>query len=167
MFQTNVNNRFQHHVVFKSNEEIFLNDSLFNADILKIENGRYHLIHQSKSYSVEIVNVNVDDKTVILKVNGNEYTVVLKDKFDLLLQQMGMSNAASQKVNNLKAPMPGKVLSVVVKPGDAIKKGDPILILEAMKMENVLKATADVTIKEVKVQQGDAVEKNAVLVVMG
>jgi biotin carboxyl carrier protein len=67
-------------------------------------------------------------------------------------------------VNELKSPMPGLVLKIEVNPGDVLQKGDPILVLEAMKMENVLKAPADVKVKEVLVKSGQAVEKNAVLV---
>jgi biotin carboxyl carrier protein len=72
----------------------------------------------------------------------------------------------ARKVNDIKAPMPGLVLKVLVTPGQAIKKGDPVLILEAMKMENVFKATSDATVKEIKVAELTAVEKGEVLIVL-
>jgi biotin carboxyl carrier protein len=90
--------------------------------------------------------------------------VKVKDRFDLLLQSMGMDALATKKVNELKAPMPGLVLDVRVKVGDVIKKGEPLVVLEAMKMENVLKSVADVTIKKIAIEKGNAVEKNQVLI---
>ena len=60
--------------------------------------------------------------------------------------------------------MPGKVLSVEVVPGQSVSKGDALLILEAMKMENVIKAPQDAVVKEVNCKQGEAVEKGVVLV---
>jgi biotin carboxyl carrier protein len=166
MFQAKVNNRFEWMIEFKNNA-VFINEHETAFDVLKIKEGSFHVLHQQKSFSAEVIEINKQEKTAIIRVNNNEYTVALKDKFDLLLQQMGMANLAIQKVNDLKAPMPGKVLSIMANVGDMIKKGEPILILEAMKMENILKATADAVVKEIKVKQGDTVEKNAVLVVMG
>jgi biotin carboxyl carrier protein len=60
--------------------------------------------------------------------------------------------------------MPGLVLDVRVKEGDEVKKGDPLLVLEAMKMENILKSPAHAKIKKINVNKGQAVEKNQVLV---
>ena len=62
------------------------------------------------------------------------------------------------------APMPGKVLQVLVKEGDAVEEGQPLLVLEAMKMENVIKAAVNGKVSVVKAAQGQAVEKGALLV---
>ncbi len=76
---------------------------------------------------------------------------------------MGLANLTASKVNNLKAPMPGLVLDILVKPGQEVEKDTPLLILEAMKMENVLKSPTDGTVKSLGAAKGDAVEKNHVL----
>ena len=60
--------------------------------------------------------------------------------------------------------MPGLIVGIHVQSGDAVKKGDSLLILEAMKMENVLKAPADATVKAIRTTKGDRVEKGQVLV---
>jgi biotin carboxyl carrier protein len=65
---------------------------------------------------------------------------------------------------NLSSGMPGKIAKIFVKAGDVLKEGDPILIMEAMKMENEMRATADVKIKEVLVKEGENVESGATLV---
>jgi biotin carboxyl carrier protein len=90
--------------------------------------------------------------------------VQLKDRFDQLLEQMGMSGAASAKINDIKAPMPGLIVGVSVQPGDVVKKGDAVLILEAMKMENLIKSPGEGTIRAIRVAKGDRVEKNQVLI---
>ena len=103
-------------------------------------------------------------KTFTLKINGQLLELNAKDHYDLLLEQMGMSAAHTAKATKLKAPMPGKVLDVMVQPGQAVAKGEGLLILEAMKMENMLKAEQEGTVKSVNVSVGDAVEKNNVLI---
>jgi biotin carboxyl carrier protein len=70
----------------------------------------------------------------------------------------------ASKVNEIKAPMPGLVLDVRVSEGEAVKKGDAIIVLEAMKMENIIKSPTDGIIKKISVKKGVAVEKNQVLI---
>ena len=90
--------------------------------------------------------------------------MVVKDRFDGLLHDLGMDMQSSAKLDNLKAPMPGLVLEVRVSEGQEVKKNDPIIVLEAMKMENILKAHADGVVKNISVKKGDKVEKNQVMV---
>ena len=87
-----------------------------------------------------------------------------KDQYDLLLEKMGIAGGASSKASKLKAPMPGKVLEFMVESCHSIANGEGLLILEAMKMENMLKAEQDGIVKSVNVSVGDAVEKNNVLI---
>jgi biotin carboxyl carrier protein len=81
-----------------------------------------------------------------------------------LLEKMGISAANAGKVNNIKAPMPGLIITLKVAVGDTVKAGDQLLILEAMKMENILKSPGDGVVKKIKVKKGDSVEKNQVLI---
>jgi biotin carboxyl carrier protein len=97
-------------------------------------------------------------------VNGRNYQVILKDQFDLLLEKMGLNNTSSGKVNNIKAPMPGLIIDMRVSAGDMVKSGDSLLILEAMKMENIIKSPGEGIVKSVKVKKGESVEKNQVLI---
>jgi biotin carboxyl carrier protein len=77
---------------------------------------------------------------------------------------MGFGTGASSKANDVKAPMPGLIVGVMVDIGQAVKKGDTLVILEAMKMENAIKAGGDGVVKKVAVSTGDKVDKNQVLV---
>jgi biotin carboxyl carrier protein len=77
---------------------------------------------------------------------------------------MGLDIKLNQKAESVKAPMPGMILKILVTPGQQINKGDGLVILEAMKMENILKATGPATVKAIKVNERSAVEKGAVLI---
>ena len=141
-----------------------LNGEPFGWDLVKLTDRTFHILHQNRSYSAEVLDLNAADKTVSLRINGHRHTVQLKDRFDLLLEKMGMSSAATAAVNTLKAPMPGLIVGINAAVGDTVSKGDSLLILEAMKMENNLKAPGDGIIKAIRTTKGDRVEKGQVLI---
>ena len=147
-----------------SNFEGKLNEALIKGDLHKINDYQYHLLYNSKSYNIEVIKLNTEEKTLVLKVNSVKFNLQLKDKYDELLHSLGLDNLASKKVNEIKAPMPGMVLKILVKDGADVKKGDPILVLEAMKMENIIKSPTDGIIKKIAAVQGVAVEKNQLLI---
>lgn len=136
----------------------------FVADIAKITTGKTHWIYQNKSYNVELVEMNKDTKELVVKVNGTKYAIQLKDRFDDLLKSLGMEGTGSVRLKDLKAPMPGMVLDILVAAGDQVEKDTPLVILEAMKMENVIKCPAPGIVKKVNAVKGNAVEKNTVLI---
>lgn len=162
MYQTTLNKQSLT-IDFTPNGPI-VNDEPFAWDLVKLSDRTFHILHQDRSYTAEVLEMNTVDKTVSLKINGHIHVVNVKDRFDLLLEKMGMSNVASTKMNELKAPMPGLIVGISVQPGDVISKGDSLLILEAMKMENNLKAPGDGTVKAIRIAKGDRVEKGQVLV---
>lgn len=141
-----------------------LNGEPFAWDLVKLTDRTFHILHQNHSYSAEVLDLNAAEKTVSLRINGHLHTIQLKDRFDLLLEKMGMSNAATATVNTLKAPMPGLIVGINVAVGDPVSKGDSLLILEAMKMENNLKAPGDGVVKAIHAAKGDRVEKGQVLI---
>ena len=141
-----------------------VNGNNFDIDVRKINEKEFHVIKDNKTYTVEIVTADYSSKAFTVKVNNTAYDFEAKDQFDLLLSQMGMDMSTNQKVSNLKAPMPGLVLKTLVKAGDSIAKGDGLIVLEAMKMESVLKSPDDVIIKSIEVEIGKSVEKNQVLI---
>ena len=145
-------------------DTVTLNGQAFAWDIADLGAGRYHVLHEGRSYNAEIVSADYTTKDIVLKINGQRVELHAKDRFDLLLERLGMSNAAATKVNELKAPMPGLIVDIRVQPGQAVLKGDPLLVLEAMKMENILKAPADGTVNSIKVTLRDNVQKGQVLV---
>ena len=149
----------------QSNKDEFLvNQTPFEWDLVHVRGSHFHVMYNNRSLNAEVIEANHTDKTFVIRINQNQYSVHVKDRFDMLLDQLGMSGTTLAKVNNIKAPMPGKVLEVKIGVGDVVKKGDTVLILEAMKMENVIKAPGDGKVKAVKISQQESVEKNQVLV---
>lgn len=151
-------------VEFLAGGSLRLNDQPLEWDIVATGPRTFHVLADGRSLNAELVDLDRAAKAVRLLINGTEYTVQLKDRFDLLLEQMGMGGAGAKQVSELKAPMPGLVVGIRVEVGQAVAKGDPLLVLEAMKMENVLKAPVDATVKAIKVGLRDNVTKGQVLI---
>ena len=145
-------------------EAITVNGEPFIWDLAPLGNGRYHILHEGRSFSAEVVSVERAAKTIQLKLNGRIIDIHAKDRFDLLLEKLGMNDVAAHKINELKAPMPGLIVDIRVAPGQTVQKGDPLLVLEAMKMENILKSPGDGVVSAIKVSLRDNVTKGQVLI---
>ncbi|MCC7333166.1 MAG: acetyl-CoA carboxylase biotin carboxyl carrier protein subunit [Flavobacteriales bacterium] len=141
-----------------------INSEQFNWDIVSINERTFHVLKNNKSYNVELLKVNFDEKNYFIKINGKKFKFTVQDKYDQLLKSLGLDSMAATKVLNVKAPMPGLVINIAVEVGQTVQKGDTLLILEAMKMENVIKSPTDGVIKSIVIKKGDAVEKNQVLI---
>jgi len=144
--------------------ETILNGQPFQWDLVALGDGRFHILQNDRSYNAEIVEANYAEKSFKVKINQNIYNLAAKDRFDLLLEKMGMTNTAKNKVNKIKAPMPGLIWEIKVQVGDVVKAGDVVLVLVAMKMENALKSPGDGVVKNIKVNRGDSVDKNQILI---
>jgi biotin carboxyl carrier protein len=148
-----------------------------NGDLsLVTVNGRevkvdYRHLRAGKLYSVLADNVNYE--FALEKSNGGfeawhgsgQTRVDVSDEKTERLKTLTSAVSGRSRASTLKAPMPGLVLKVEVRIGQHVKKGDGLIIVEAMKMENELKAHSPATVKEIKVRSGEAVEKNQVLIV--
>ena len=139
-----------------------LNDKDFGWDVSRVSENVYHVIKDNRSFNVEILEAEEGQQRI--KVNGNLYETETIDKFDALLKKLGMEKGGAGKVNELKAPMPGLVLEISVEVGQAVTKGDRLLVLEAMKMENVIKSPTDATVASIEINKGETVEKNQVMI---
>lgn len=151
-------------VVVNEETTFELDPDAIQWDITTLPNGQFHILYKNRSYTASVLEADAASKTFKIRMGQNLYSLQVKDSFDQLAEKMGMGAANQRKSNTIKAPMPGLVLSVMVQPGQAIKKGESVLILEAMKMENVIKAPGDGVVKSIAVVKGNAVEKNQVLV---
>jgi len=164
MLKVKVNNKKEYTIEPGSDSTGTIDGKPFSWDVAEVKNGSFHVIKDNRSYSVEVIKADAAEKSFTVSVNGNKYQLNVKDKFDELLKSLGLDNMNASKVNEIKAPMPGLVLDIRVTEGQEIKKGDPVLVLEAMKMENILKSPTDGTVKKINVKKGVAVEKNQVLI---
>jgi len=164
MFKIKVNDKFSFDVGSDKDVRI-INNMEIQADMVRISDRTFHVIHKGKSYNAELTGINRDEKSCSVKVGSNIYSMQMTDQFDELLHQLGMDNLKATKVSEIKAPMPGLVIRILAAEGDEVEKGGNLFVLEAMKMENIIKAPADVKIKTIKVKSGEKVEKNQVVMV--
>ena len=150
---------------FKVNDKYdFELENSSDIDISALSETKFHILKDHKSYELEVLATDFNNNKFSIKVNGNVYEVKAKDELEQLLSKMGIDSSASSKVNELKAPMPGAVVAVSVKVGQEVVKGDALLILEAMKMENVLKAEGVGVVGAILISEGDVVDKGTVLI---
>jgi len=126
-----------------------------HPDLLTVEiGGQVHQVTVIKRNDDDLYDVRIDGKRTQLRIRSQQA---------VLLDRIGYKDTDAADAADLKAPMPGLVRSILVQPGQAVTKGQGVLVLEAMKMENVLKAAADGTVAEVPVAEGQAVEKGQLL----
>ena len=120
----------------------------------------YSLIVDGKSHE-SYVQQGEDNWQVLLR--GRLYPVTVEDEREKRLRAAAGSGVAESGEFLLKAPMPGLVVTILVEEGQEIKKGQVILILESMKMQNELKAPRDGTIGRIRVKAGESVEQRQTL----
>ncbi len=157
----------------KKNFKVKVNDSIYyefnssdsnSLDILELPESNNHVLLNKKSFNVKIENGNFLTKEYTVSVNSNLYNVKIENDLDVLIKEMGFTIGTSKKTNEIKAPMPGIILSILIKEGQIVKEGDTLLILEAMKMENTIISPKDTIIKSVTIKSGETVEKGQLMI---
>ena len=110
------------------------------ADFKTLKPGTYHYLINNKSYNINVIESDKNSKQYQLRINGKNFDVQLRDRYDDLLHELGLDTITAAKISDLKAPMPGLVVDILVQENSVVKKGDTLVILEAMKMEQPLVA---------------------------
>jgi biotin carboxyl carrier protein len=144
--------------------KIFLNDLEIQPDFQKKGGQTWHVLLNDEGFRISVLKVNPEENEVLLSINGKRAKVKVTSEMDRLLKRLGMAGTGAKKAAFLNAPMPGMIYSIRTQEGETVKKGDPVLILEAMKMENVIKSPSDAKIKKIHVKPGVSVEKGQLLV---
>jgi biotin carboxyl carrier protein len=139
-------------------------DQLQNIDIIRKSESEYHILKGSKSVIARLLSTGKSEKKMQIEVEGESYEVDIRDELDQMLDKMGFNTVSTKHIKEIKAPMPGLVLEVAIMEGQEVNEGDKILILEAMKMENVILVNTSARIKKVLVKAGQAVDKGQILV---
>lgn len=143
---------------------LLINGSPTQISFTNERNGNFIIHTKDEHIAAEVLEVNEAKNKFLIKIANGFYPIELKDDTDILLEYLGMTHLQQVVIKDVKAPMPGLILDILVQVGQEVKKGDPLMILEAMKMENVLKATGEGTITSIVVEKGQSVEKNSILI---
>lgn len=152
----------KNNITVLNDSELLINDRKYNYELVSTRIHSYLLKLNNRIY--ELTGVKSINDSFIVNVEGYQFDVIvrtaLQEKAIKLIEDAKM---ISHHVRNVKAPMPGLILKVKRKENDLIDQGDSVIILEAMKMENDLRAPASGQIKNIFVNEGTVVEKGAVL----
>ena len=139
-------------------------DDISKIDALQTSPNSYHILKENKSFSAEVTQKDFYRKKYTVNINNSSYEVVISDGLDLLINKMGFALSSAKDIDSISAPMPGLILEIHVRIGQAVNEDDPLLILEAMKMENVITSPRDGIIKSITVKKGETVDKNQLLI---
>lgn len=113
-----------------------------------------------KNYEAECIKLDAQKKVITILLNGTPFQINIQDHIDLLIEEMGLETSQNQDVKEILAPMPGQVQKVLVEKGQEVNEGDGLLILVAMKMENLIKSPISGIIDEVLISDEQIVDKN-------
>ena len=155
------------YLITVNEEELQFNSSdVDTLDSIKVNAKNLHVLDNNSAFEVEVVHSDFLNKMMSLSINGNIYDIKLEDEYDQQVKKMGLLAVTTQKLNEVKAPMPGLIVDVMVEVGQEIVEGTPLLVLSAMKMENIILAQGEGIIKSIEVKKDDAVEKGQVIIKM-
>lgn len=149
--------------ILHSEQGLQIDGETVQYELVRIAEQRFHLLLNNRSYRIEVTGRDNATGQLTFELNGRPYSGKISYRIEQLLKSMGMETGKKIQ-KEIKAPMPGLVLQVLVQAGSEVKEGDDLLILEAMKMENALKAPQDGVIDKVLVKTSDKVDKNQLLV---
>ena len=146
-------------------EQSTLNGESVHFELTRAFDGAWIMDMNGKRVVADLVRFDRESRQVVLRIGPHKFSVQVREPIDLLLERLGMKDAGKRRMNQLKAPMPGLVTRILVKEGDAVKQGDPLLVLEAMKMENIFKAAGDGIVRNIRVGEKQAVDKGTELII--
>ncbi|MFM7021437.1 MAG: acetyl-CoA carboxylase biotin carboxyl carrier protein subunit [Flavobacteriales bacterium] len=141
-----------------------VNGKLVDYEIEELGDGRFLLRRGNEVTEIFLLSEGENGKELEIQVGQSYYKAEIQTEFDQLLGTMGFKSGDSKKLKELKSPMPGKIISLLVEEGAEVKAGQPLLVLEAMKMENVLQCVVDGKVEKIMVTKGASVNKNDILI---
>lgn len=138
---------------------VLVNGQMRDVDFLNLGGDLFSVITENRSLEAVI---NDDEGTIAVMMSGRQFEAqVLDERAMLMMQRRGAQTTGSGEV---KAPMPGLIVDVTAERGASLAKGDTLIILESMKMQNELKSPIDGVVRAIHVEAGQAVDKNELLV---
>ncbi len=150
-------------------------NSIFFIDGVEVEPGSgaevhwtdrdfFEVIYQGKSFKGEILNRDIENRKLRLKLNHRVFELKKRFVLDDLIAELGLDKVKVKQLKEITSPMPGRILNIQVQVGDHVKVGEPILSLEAMKMENILKSDGEGVVKSVVIEKDQVVDKGELLI---
>lgn len=157
-------NETEYEIIIEGEHAITVNGERYEIDFQYLDGGGILSLLLNNRSLEAVINEQDDSWEVLTK--GELYTVQVQDERAYRLAQARGTTASVTGEVSIKSPMPGLIVKVPVAEGETVQKGDQVIILESMKMENELRTPRDGVVSRILVTQGDSVEKDQVLVVI-
>jgi biotin carboxyl carrier protein len=141
--------------------DIKIDDIIYNVDVMHTTQGTFSIIHNGHSYNIELDNKENKKYTAFTLYRTFDIEVI--DAETRYINNRGGSGFINTE-NTITSPMPGKVVKILFAEGDAVKKGETVIVISAMKMESEYKSPMDGVINRIGVKEGDTVDSNQVLI---
>ena len=163
-FVVTVNNR-KKNVRISGNTIIYVDDKEYHQELYHLSGDTYLLKLDNRIY--EISADQIDHERFVISIDGKNFEALIRTSNQEKAVSLIELKTSVQNKLDVKAPMPGMILKIQKQVGDEVIQGDSVLILEAMKMENDLRAHISGKIKSINVKEGMAVEKGYTLFTIG
>lgn len=159
-FIITINNR-KHSVKINNCSEVEINNRKVTAEFSQINNNAYLLKFGNKVFEITAHKLEKDKYGLL--IDGCYFDALVRTQLQENANDLQKNKNVTSKKLNIKAPMPGLLLKLKKNIGDYVKAGEPLLILEAMKMENEIRSPIDGIVKEILFKEGQPVEKNSII----
>lgn len=160
-----LNDRIARVRILKQNEnllEVMIDDQLYDVDLMHNDEGTFSILVNDHSHNITLVPSS-RPKQYTAYTLYNTYEPEVIDAATRYIRNRGNGNL-TQNTNRITAPMPGKIVKVLVEAGQKVEKGQTAIIISAMKMESEYKVSSDGVVKTINVEAGNNVESNQVLI---
>lgn len=162
MIKVEINDRV--YSIAKKENKYFLNQEDFEVDFYQRNKNQFHIIHNHVSLSAEVLSFDPQQKKIELAIGGKTFHCKISGDHDPLIEKMKAAAGNEALHREVVSPMPGLIQKIFVKEGDAVTSNAPLMILNAMKMENVLKSPVNGTVAKICIEESEQVEKGKVLI---
>lgn len=144
-----------------NNVQISLNGEILDLDVVMSEDGFCSLLYDGNSYNAESVCHSEGRYTIT--TNFKHFDIELSNPQKKFVRNT-RTGTVDEALDSIVSPMPGKIIRVMVEANQEVKKGDPLLVIEAMKMQSTYTATQDAVVEKVAVNEGDSVLRDQLLI---
>ena len=144
--------------------QVSIDNKIYDADIVMVENGVYSIIMDNKSYNIELIRGETS-KSYMVNTIYNYFPIEIVDMQAKYMKSRKIDDI-DESQSRIYSPMHGKIVKIPIVKGEEVKAGQTVIIVEAMKMQSEYKVKRDSIIKEILVKEGDNVEGNQTLIVL-
>ena len=149
-------------IVNPLSDKIKIRGKKIDVKVVEDQDGFTYLIYKKKKYSIEILEKNQNKYNIM--INGVWFNFSIETPISYKRKKTLSKFEVTSRVENIEAPMPGKILEIMVEEGSEIKEGEPLIILEAMKMQNEIVSNVSGKIKKVNIRQNESVMKDDIMI---